>query len=93
MELTIKTVIIAVTLFLGQITKKFKWFDKRYIPWQNLVIGLVSGVICYLTDLEANLATSLVKCIVASYAAGGLYDNIKIEPIEEEFCDNIGGEE
>ena len=91
MELTIKTVIIAVTLILGEITKKIGWIDKKYIPWQNLLIGLISGVICWLCNLEPNLATSLVKCIVASYAAGGLYDNISIKPEEIEE-DNEGGE-
>ena len=94
MELTIKSVILAVTLILGQITKKMGWIDKRYIPWQNLLIGLISGVICWLCNLENNLATSLMKCVITSYGAGGLYDNINIKnPIEEiEIDEDEGGE-
>ena len=78
MELTIASVIAFVTLILGEITKKFKWMNKKFIPYQNLVIGLVSGVICYLTGLTDNILTSILTCTIASYSAGGIYDNITI---------------
>lgn len=93
MELTIPSVIAFVTLILGQITKKFGWINKKFIPYQNLVIGLVSGVICYLTGLKDNVMTSIFTCVVASYSAGGIYDNISAHKIEEEFYDNVGGDE
>lgn len=93
MELTTNMIIVAVTLFLGQLTKKLGWIDKKYIPWQNLVIGLISGVICWVCELEANLPIALVKCVVASYAAGGAYDNLTVGKVNEEFHDNVGGEE
>ena len=51
MELTIAGVITFVTLILGQITKKLGFVDKKYIPYQSCVIGLMSGVICYFTVL------------------------------------------
>jgi len=93
MELTITSIIAFVTLILGEITKKFKWINKKFIPYQNLVIGLISGVICYFTGLKENIIISIVTCIIASYSAGGIYDNITAHKIEEEFYDNIGGEE
>lgn len=78
MELTIATVIAFVTLILGQITKKLGLVDKKYIPYQNFVIGLVSGLICWLVELEPNLGVSVLTCIIASYGAGGFYDNLTI---------------
>lgn len=55
MELTIAGVISFITLILGQISKKIGWVDKKYIPYQTCVIGLVSGVICYFTGLTENV--------------------------------------
>jgi uncharacterized membrane protein HdeD (DUF308 family) len=78
MELTVASIIAFITLILGQITKKLGLVDKKYIPWQNLVIGVLSGVICWLVELEPNIAVSILTCLIASYGAGGLYDNLKV---------------
>lgn len=87
MELTVTGIIAFVTLILGQITKKLGWIDKKFIPYQNLVIGLISGVICWLVELEPNILVAMLSCLIASYGAGGLYDNLTIakdnEDIEE----------
>lgn len=83
MELTIATVIAFVTLILGQITKKLGLVDKKYIPYQNFVVGLVSGLICWLVELEPNLGVALLTCVIASYGAGGFYDNLTIKKGEE----------
>ena len=93
MNLTITSVIAFVTLLLGQITKKIGLVDKKYIPIQNLIIGLLSGVICWLLELEPNVTKALITCVIASYGAGGLYDNLTVGKIHEEFYDNIGGDE
>lgn len=95
MDLTITSVIAFVTLLLGQITKKLGWVSKKYIPIQNLIIGLISGVICWLVELEPNVITSLVKCVIASYAAGGIYDglNINTSEVELEYDTEMGDEE
>lgn len=79
MELTITGIIAFVTLILGQITKKLGWIDKKFIPYQNLVIGLLSGVICWLVELEPNILVAILSCLIASYGAGGLYDNLTIK--------------
>jgi len=87
MELTVTSIVALVTLILGQITKKIGWIDKKFIPYQNLVIGLLSGVICWLVELEPNILVAMLSCLIASYGAGGLYDNLTIakdnEDIEE----------
>ena len=78
MELTISSIVALITLLMGQITKKLGLVDKKYIPYQNLAIGLVSGLICWLVELEPNLMVALLSCLIASYGAGGLYDNLTI---------------
>lgn len=78
MELTISSIVALITLIMGQITKKLGLVDKKYIPYQNLVIGLVSGLICWLVELEPNIWVALLSCLIASYGAGGLYDNLTI---------------
>ena len=83
MELTIASIIAFVTLILGQVTKKLGLVDKKYIPWQNFIIGTVSGVICWLVGLESSFGTALLTCIIASYGAGGFYDNLTIKNDEE----------
>ena len=93
MELTVTGIIAFVTLILGQITKKLGWIDKKFIPYQNLVVGLISGVICYFVGLQENIAISIFTCLVASYSAGGIYDNLTAHKVNEEFYDNVGGEE
>ena len=45
MELTAFSVISLVTLIIGFISKKLKIVDKKYIPLQNVVIGIISGFI------------------------------------------------
>lgn len=78
MELTVASVVALITLLMGQITKKLGLVDKKYIPYQNLVIGLISGVICWLVDLQPNILVAILSCLIASYGAGGLYDNLTI---------------
>lgn len=95
MDLTIASVIAFVTLLLGQITKKLGWVNKKYIPIQNLVIGLVSGVICWLLELEPNIIKAIITCVIAGYGAGGLYDNLNINKseVELEYDTEMGDEE
>lgn len=95
MDLTIASVIAFVTLLLGQITKKLGWVNKKYIPIQNLVIGLVSGAICWLLELEPNIIKAIITCVIAGYGAGGLYDNLTINgsEVELEYDTEMGDEE
>lgn len=88
MELTVTSVVALVTLILGQITKKLGWVNKKFIPYQNLVIGLLSGVICWLVELEPNILVAMLSCLIASYGAGGLYDNLTISKENEEDAED-----
>ena len=74
MELTVSGIVAFVTLILGQITKKLGLVDKKYIPIQSVVIGLVSGLITWLTDLDTNIMSAMITCLISSLCASGLYD-------------------
>lgn len=81
MELTITYVLIValVTYIFGAITKAFiDSVPNRFIPLQNVVIGIVSALICYFTKIEPDLFTSIVLCLIASSGAGGVADFIKM---------------
>ena len=69
MELTVASVIAFVTLILGQITKKLGFVDKKYIPYQSCVIGLISGVICYFTGLVDGIGVSIITFLISSLSA------------------------
>lgn len=78
MELTISGIIAFVTLILGQMTKKLGLVDKKYIPVQSLVIGLLSGFLVYMVDLDTNIVSAMITCIISSLSASGLYDFAEI---------------
>ena len=79
MEITYVVIIAIITYILGSITKLFiDAIPNKFIPLQNVVIGIISGLICYFTKIEPNLLQSLVLCIVATMGAGGVADLTKI---------------
>ena len=78
MELTIASIVAFVTLMLGSITKKFGLVDKKYIPYQTLCIGVISGILCYLTGLQDNVLISMFTCLLSSLSASGLYDAYEV---------------
>jgi len=77
-ELTAFSVISLVTLIIGFISKKLKIVDKKYIPVQNVVIGIISGVIVYFAEIESSIFRSIVLCLIGSLSAGGAYDALKV---------------
>ena len=80
MEITYVVVIAIIAYIFGAITKIFiDSIPNKYIPIQNVVIGLISGLICYFTGIETNLLQALVLCIVACMGAGGVTDLINIK--------------
>lgn len=78
MELTAFSVISLVTLVIGFISKKLKIVDKKFIPLQNIVIGIVSGFIVYFAEIETNIFRSIVLCLIGALSAGGAYDALKV---------------
>lgn len=83
MEITYVVVIAIIAYIFGAITKV--WIDEipnKYIPIQNVIIGIISAVICYFTGIEPNLLQAIVLCLVACMGAGGIADLINIKDKE-----------
>jgi hypothetical protein len=77
MTLSIASIIAFVTLILGQITKKFNLVNSKYLPFQNIIIGIISGLLVYLTGLEPNIYNAIITCLMSAFGAGGIYDTYK----------------
>lgn len=80
MEITYVIIIAIVAYILGAVTKIFiDSVPNKYIPIQNVIVGIISALICYFTDIEPNLLQALVLCLVATMGAGGMADLINIK--------------
>ncbi len=80
MEITYILIITLVAYVFGAITKVFiEVIPNKYIPLQNVLIGLISAFICYFTKIETSLFQAIVLCLVATMGAGGIADLIKIK--------------
>ena len=81
MELTVDIIIAVataiVTAIFGTCAKKFNWATQDYIPYQNIVIGIIAGVLVFATGLNTNILYSLILRIFSATAAGGIYDATK----------------
>lgn len=79
MEITYVIIISLVAYVLGSITKLFiEKIPNKYIPLQNVLIGLISAFICYFAKIETNLLQAIVLCLMATMGAGGIADLTKI---------------
>lgn len=80
MEITYVIIIAIIAYICGAITKIFvDSIPNKYIPIQNVVIGVISAIICYFTGIEPNLLQAIVLCLVATMGAGGIADLINIK--------------
>ena len=80
MEITYVIIIAIIAYICGAITKIFiDEIPNKYIPIQNVVIGVISAIICYFTGIEPNLLQAIVLCLVATMGAGGIADLINIK--------------
>lgn len=78
MEITYMIIVGIVAYTLGAIVKIFiEKVPNKYIPIQNVIIGIISALICYFTKIEVNLLQSLVLCLSATMSAGGIADLVK----------------
>ncbi len=83
MEITYVIVIAIIAYIFGAITKIFiDSIPNKYIPIQNVIIGVISAIICYFTGIEPNLLQAIVLCLVATMGAGGIADLININKKE-----------
>lgn len=75
MEITYTVIVAIVTLAAGAITKAFiEVIPDKYIPLQNLIIGIISAVVCLAFKVETDVLQAFVLCLMASLGAGGAYD-------------------
>ena len=83
MEITYVIIIAIIAYIFGAITKIFvDSIPNKFIPIQNVVIGVISAIICYFTGIEPNFLQAIVLCIVACMGAGGIADLINIKKEE-----------
>ena len=77
MTLTISVIVMLVTYICGAITKIFiEEIPNRYIPIQNVIIGIISGVICFFIEIDYNIIESILICLMSALSAGGISDLI-----------------
>lgn len=76
-EEIVMVVTALVTLIFGELSKRLGWVKKKYIPYQNLVIGIVAGLLVYFTGLSESIVASIITCLCSSLCAGGTYDLTK----------------
>lgn len=80
MEITIELIFALVqaivTAILGAILKE-KVVPSRFVPIQNLVIGLISAGIAVYFDLFTNVPMAIVTCLAISLGVGGGYDALQ----------------
>lgn len=75
MEITYVVIIGIITYVFGAFTKiKIESIPNRFIPLQNVLIGIVSALICFFCGIETNLLQAFVLCLSASMGAGGVAD-------------------
>lgn len=80
MEITYVIIIGIIAYIFGAITKLFiDEIPNKFIPIQNVIIGVISAIICYFTGIEPNLLQAIVLCLVATMGAGGVADLINIK--------------
>lgn len=71
-----------VTAIAGIIFKKTQ-IPNKYIPIQNMVIGILAGILAYYFRVYDNIGISLMLCLATSLGVGGLYDATQISSKEE----------
>lgn len=79
MNITYIVILALVAYVFGAITKAFiDEVPNKYIPIQNVLIGLISALICYFCKIETNLLQAIILCEAATLGAGGTADLIKL---------------
>ena len=81
-EIILAVVTAVITAFLGWAAKKWNWDTADYIPFQNLAVAIISGILFIATGLVSNVIIASIISFGASFGAGGLYDLIKTKKEE-----------
>ena len=79
MEITIGIIIMCFTLIAGEITKLTN-MPNKYIPLQNIIIAILSSIVCCVFKVEGmSVLETIVTCVFATMSAGGISDLKKIK--------------
>ena len=78
--MTIENIFVFTTAIIsyifGFLAKKFGWVENKYLPIQNLIIGVVSAALYYLLIDNSNIENAVVMAF-SGLIAGGFYDLTK----------------
>lgn len=67
-----------VTAILGSFTKKGV-VPKKYIPLQNIAVGVVAGLLAIYFKLYDDAVVAIMVCLSISLGVGGAYDAAQIK--------------
>lgn len=81
-EIILAVVTTVITAFLGWAAKKWHWTTEDYVPFQNLAVAIISGILFIVTGLVSNVVVAFIISFGAAFGAGGLYDLIKTKKEE-----------
>jgi Na+/alanine symporter len=83
MEITVALIVMALTLIAGEITK-ITSIPNKYIPLQNLIIAIISSIVCIIFKVEGmSVLETIITCVFASMSAGGTVDLKKVAKSKE----------
>lgn len=77
-ELIFAVVTAVITGILGAFTKN-RVVPSRFIPLQNIVIGLISAVVAVYFGLFNDIPTAIVMSLAIALGVGGAYDATQIK--------------
>lgn len=72
-ELIFMVVTAVVTGILGAITKN-RAIPARFVPIQNIVIGIVAAIVATYFNLFDNVAVAILVSLATALGVGGAYD-------------------
>ena len=76
-ELVFVVVSAVITGVLGTIFKD-RVVPSRFIPIQNIVIGIIAAIVAVYFNLFDNIGTAILISLAVSLGVGGAYDAIAI---------------
>lgn len=77
LELIFAVVTAVVTGLLGAIMKN-RVVPSKYIPIQNILIGILSGLIAVYFKLFNDIPTAIIMSLAIALGVGGGYDALQI---------------
>lgn len=72
-ELIFSVVTAVITGVLGALTKN-KVVPSKYIPIQNIVIGIIAAIVAVYFKLFNDIPTAIIVSLALSLGVGGAYD-------------------